>query len=131
MKYSLLLSVLFFSHLSFAQSSPGKWSEILETDETCEIKASIWKLENSSTALFELIESGESKFRPLSLTIMNTEREIYHSVDQRLPSLELRMTFEYENSLPLLSVFYSGRYFRCSMNHKSSDKSLNVGSIGH
>jgi hypothetical protein len=133
MKYSFLFFTLFFSQLLCAESVPGNWKKTLKTDESCEVQASFWKLENSSAALIELQATNQPNLRLLGLKKEEqSDRDLYYSVDEDLPSFEVRMTFDYENSLPLLRVFYSGRYFTCTMNHVfEEDSSKNVGSIGH
>ena len=117
MKYSLLIFALFFSQLSFAYDVSQKTNKVFATDEGCEIKASFIKFENSPIIFLEIHDLEQVVIRRLTLELMNTGREVFRTDDDKLPGLEVRMTFEYENSLPLLSVYYSGRYLRCSMNH--------------
>ena len=70
MKYSLLVFTLLFSQLLFAESIPGNWNKTLETDGSCELQASFWKLENSTAALIELHAKNQTSFKLLSLKVL-------------------------------------------------------------
>lgn len=122
MKYSLLFLALVYSQLSCARTISQNEAKIFATDESCEIKASFITFNNAPVIMVKLESSEQVSYRQLTMKIMDSEREVYQTTDDQLPTMEVRMPLKHESGQPLLSVFYSGRYFSCAM--KNDDESF-------
>ena len=134
----LLVTILSFSAISFAQSSGG-WVKILESEGLCDKESlSVWESDSASTALLYFESLG--KGIPLVKELRHEEDFMvprtyfiskHHSVP---PAYEVRMTFAHESILPILKISYSGVQISCQLNWVTFDNAnatKNVGSIGH
>lgn len=114
MKFTLLFLALVYSQLTFARTISQDEAKIFTTDESCDVKASFIITNNSPVIVVRLEDGGQSIDRELTLDIVEG-RDYYRTYDDQLPTLEVLMPIRYKDELPLLSVFYSGRYVSCSM----------------